>query len=74
MRTQQAIATKPKIKDDKNTKEKVEQRNMTEERNIKIGNTYGVLQKDDQEPISEEKKLSLITKIDKDKKKGIEGR
>ena len=42
-RTQEEIGTKPKIMEDKETKEKVEQRNMTEERNIKIGNTFSVL-------------------------------
>ena len=35
-RTQEDIATKPKIADDKDLKEKVEQRYRTEERNIKI--------------------------------------
>ena len=35
-RKQEVIATKPKTAEDKDTKEKVEQRNMTEERNIKL--------------------------------------
>ena len=39
-RTQDEIATKPKIVEGKNTKEKEEQRNKTEERNIKTGNTF----------------------------------
>ena len=38
---QEEIATKPKIAEDKDTKEKVEQRNRTKDRNIKIGNTGG---------------------------------
>ena len=54
--------------EDKDTKEKVEKRNRTEERNIKIGNTFSVLQDDDQEPILEEEELSPITKIDKEEK------
>ena len=41
---------------------------MTEERNIKTGNTFSVLQEDDQEPILEEEELPLITKIDKEEK------
>ena len=47
----QEIATNPKIVEDKHTKKKVEQRNMTE---IKTGNTFGVLQDNDQEPILKE--------------------
>ena len=42
-RPQEEIATKPKITEGKETKEKVEQRNKTEERNIKTGNTFSVL-------------------------------
>ena len=49
-------------------KKKEEQRTMTEERNIKAGNTFSVLQEEDQEPILEEEKLLSITKIDKEKK------
>ena len=55
-------------------KSKTKQRNRTEERNIKIRNTFSVLQEDDQEPILEEEKLLPITKMDKEKKKEIEGR
>ena len=61
---------KPKIAEDKDTKEKVKQRNRTEERNIKIGNTFSVLQEDDQEPILVEQ-LSPITKINKEEKKKL---
>ena len=43
---------------------------MTEKRDIKIGNTFSVLQEDDQEPILEEDELPPITKIDKEEKKG----
>ena len=43
---------------------------MTEERNIKIGNTFSVLKEDDQEPILEEEELYPITK-DKEEKKEI---
>ena len=57
--------------EDKVTKEKVEQRNRTDERNIKIGNTFSVLQKDDQELILEEQQLHPITKIDKEVKKKL---
>ena len=46
---------------------------MTEERYIKTGNAFSVLQKDDQEPILEEQ-LPPNTKIDKRGKKVIEGR
>ena len=56
------------MKDDKVTKEKVEQRNRTGVRNIKIGNTFSILQEDDQEPILEEEELHPFTKIDKEKK------
>ena len=66
---QEEIATKPKIAEVKDTKEKVEQRNRTEESNIKLGNTFNVLQEDDQEPILEEQQLPPITKIDKEGKK-----
>ena len=55
--------------EDKDTKEKVEQRNMTEERSIKTGNTCNVLQEDDQDPILEEKELPPITKIYNEDKK-----
>ena len=47
---------------------------MTEERDIKTGNTCSVLQEKDQEPILEEEELPPITKIDKRRKKVIEGR
>ena len=47
---------------------------MTQERNIKTGNTLSVLQKDDQEPILEEEELYPITKIDKEKKKKLKER
>ena len=47
---------------------------MTEERDIKTWNTSSVLQKDNQDPISEEEELLPITKIDKKEKKVIEGR
>ena len=67
-KTQEEIATKLKIAEDKDTKEKVEQRNRTEERNIKIGNTFSILQENDQEPILEEEELRPITKIDKEEK------
>ena len=67
-RTQEEIATKPKIAVEKDTKEKVEQRN------IKIRNTFSVLQEEDQEPILEEEELPPIIKIDKDEKKVIDGR
>ena len=40
---------------------------MTEKRNIKTGNTFSILQEDNQEPILEEE-LLLITKIDKEEK------
>ena len=70
-RTQEEIATKPKIAKDKDAKEKVEQRNRVEKRNIKIGNTFSVLQEDDQEPILEKQQLHLITKIDKEEKKKL---
>ena len=43
---------------------------MTEERNIKTGNTFSVLQKDDLKPILEEQKLHPITKIDEEEIKG----
>ena len=56
-RTREEIATKPKIAESKDTKEKEKQRNMTEERNIKTGITFSVLQKDDQEPILEEEEF-----------------
>ena len=59
----------PKIAEDKNTKEKVKQRNRTEERNIKTGNTFSVLQVDDQEPILEKEELLPITKLNKEEKK-----
>ena len=62
-RTQKEIATKLKIVEDKDTKERLEQRNRTEERNIKIGNTY-------QKPILEEELLP-ITKIHKEEKKKL---
>ena len=68
-RIQEEIATKPKIAEDKDTKEKLEQRNLKEERNIKIGNAFSVLQEDDREPILEEEELPPMTKIDKEKKK-----
>ena len=42
-RTQKEIVTKPKIMEDKNTKEKRE-KNKSEERNKKAGNTFSVLQ------------------------------
>ena len=41
---------------------------MTEKRNIKIGNTFSVLQVDDQEPILKEEDLPPIIKIDKEGK------
>ena len=47
---------------------------MTEVRDIKTWNTSSVLQKDNQDPISEEEELLPITKIDKKEKKVIEGR
>ena len=72
-RAQEEIATKPKISEDKDKKEKVEQRNRTEERNIKLRNTFSVLQEDNQEPILEEE-LYPITKIDKKEKKEIKGK
>ena len=56
------IATKPKLAENKDTKEKVGQK-----RNIKIGNAFSIIQEDDQEPILEEK-LPPITQIDKEKK------
>ena len=56
-RTREEIATKLQIVEDKDTKEKVVQRNMTEERNIKTGNTFSVLQEDDQEQILEEEEF-----------------
>ena len=40
---------------------------MTQERNIKTGNNFSVLQEDDQEPILEEE-LPPITKIYKEEK------
>ena len=58
--TQENIATKPKIVEDKDT---------TEEKNIRIGNTFNVLQDDDQEPILEEQLLHPITKINKEEKR-----
>ena len=45
---------------------------MTEKRDIKIGNTFSVLQEDDQEPILEEEKFLPITKMDKEKKKKLQ--
>ena len=65
-RTQEEITTKPKIVEDKDTKE-VEQR-IGQRRDIKTGNTFSLLQEDDQEPILEEQLLP-ITKIDKEEKK-----
>ena len=70
-RTQEEVATKLKIAECKDTKEKEEQKNMLEERNIKTGNTFSVLQEEDQEPILEEELLPII-KIDKKGKKVIE--
>ena len=68
MRTQEEIATKLKIAESNDTKEKVEHRNVTEERNIKTGNTFSVLHEDEHEPILEEVKLPPITKINKKEK------
>ena len=65
-RIQKEIAIKPKIAEGKDTKEKVEQINLTAEKNVKIGNTFFVLQEDNQEPMLEEE-LPPITKIDKKK-------
>ena len=65
------VINRPKIAEDKDTKEKVKQRHRTEERNIKIRNTFSLLQEDDQEPILEEQQLHSVTKIDKEKKKEI---
>ena len=45
----------------------------TEEINIKIWNTFSVLQEDDQEPILEEEEFHSITKIAKEGKKLKEG-
>ena len=46
---------------------------MTEERK-KTGNTFSVLQEEDQEQILEEEELPRIIKIDKEKKRVNEGR
>ena len=61
------IATKPKLAENKDTKEKVGQK-----RNIKIGNAFSIIQEDDQEPILEEEKFLPITKMDKEKKKKLQ--
>ena len=45
---------------------------MTEERNLKTGNTFSVLQEEEQEPILEEEELPPIIKIDKERKNVIE--
>ena len=68
MRTQEEIVTKSKIAEDNDTKEKEEQRNITEERNIKTGNTYSVLQEEDHEPILEEEELPPTIKMNKEEK------
>ena len=47
-------------------------KNMTEERNLKTGNTFSVLQEEEQEPILEEEELPPIIKIDKERKNVIE--
>ena len=66
-RTQEKIATKPKIAEGKDIKEKVEQINM-KEGNIKTGNTFSVLQEHYQKPILEEEELPSITIIDIEEK------
>ena len=52
----------------KDIKEKEKQRNRTEKRNIKTGNTFSLLQEEDQEQILEEEELPSIIKIDKEEK------
>ena len=47
---------------------------MIKERNIKIGNTFSVLQEGDQEPILEEEILPPITKLYKEGIKVVERR
>ena len=47
---------------------------MTKKRNIKRKNTFSVLQVEDPEQLLEEEEPPLIFKIDKDKKKVIEGK
>ena len=42
---------------------------MTDERNLRIRNTFSVLQEEDQDPILEEEELPPIIKIDKEEKK-----
>ena len=54
--------------EDKNTKEKRE-KNKSEERNKKAGNTFSVLQQENQEPILEEEELLSIIRIDNERNK-----
>ena len=67
-RTQGEIATKPKPAELKDTQRREEQRKISEERNIKTGNTFSVLQEEDKEPILEEDPPPII-KVDTNEKK-----
>ena len=52
----------------KDTHRREEQRKISEERNIKTGNTFSVLQEEDKEPILEEDPPPII-KVDTNEKK-----
>ena len=61
--------------DVRDTQERVKQRRMTKERNLKIEKkTFSILQGEDTEPLQEEEELSQIVKTDKDENKIHEGK
>ena len=72
MRTQRESATKSKPEKKKDTQKK-RSRKISEKKDSKKKNTFSVLQEEDTAPLLKEDEPLQIDKIDKDKKKTIEG-